>query len=166
MWKYYSMSRFYREFTSNSGISSYGSISVVPHTDGTMSVSVLNIHAFIEYDDYPFCGGEAWIRVKYPMTANVFDIVHAIFDKITQDYGHDFAGIPYEYQDFLCAFERCNYNSTEKDVMLTDLNRNDPISFVEYTPYPVFEMSGEVLENGVFTYDYPLRNNEEYVVNP
>ena len=162
MWKYYSMSRFYREFTSNSGISSYGSISIVPHTDGTMSVSVLNIHAFIEYDDYPFCGGEAWIRVKYPPNADILDVIYAIFDKITQDYGRDFAGIPYEYQDFLCDFEV--NSSKEKDVLLTEINRNHPISFIEYTPYPATEMSGEVLENGVFTYDYPLRNNEEYDV--
>ena len=156
------MSRFYREFTSNSGISSYGSISIVPHTDGTMSVSVLNIHAFIEYDDYPFCGGEAWIRVKYPPNADILDVIYAIFDKITQDYGRDFAGIPYEYQDFLCDFEV--NSSKEKDVLLTEINRNHPISFIEYTPYPATEMSGEVLENGVFTYDYPLRNNEEYDV--
>ena len=153
----------------NSPRSDIGDISIFLSINKKISITILNLHGM----------GQAWFDVKYHNNIDFYDMYLSIFDKITRDIYQEKCDkdklkgiyIP-EYKDILCLDDDVVENEnkyyseyfgnyipfTRESVKLLleseynmDFNDNDFIN--DYV------ISGEVLENGEFIYDKPIRSN-------
>jgi len=137
-----------------------GDIILYLSNNNKICVNILNLHDL----------GQAWMYVKYQPKIDLYDTFLKIMNKITNDI-FDNTDIP-NYMDIVSVedevIEHMNYASrwgnylefTSKSINLLEeyeSNRDDHNKYAE-----VYISKGEILENGDFVYDKPIRNNSYY----
>jgi hypothetical protein len=126
----------------------------------TIGVTILNLHDL----------GQAWMYVKYSCKIDIYDTFLKIMNKITNDL-LDNTDIP-AYKDIVSIededIENRKYDSrwgnyvdfTRESVKLLEEYENDMDDENKYSE--LYIIKGEILENGEFVYDKPIRNNSYY----
>ena len=163
----------------NSSRSDIGNISIFLSENKKISITILNLHGM----------GQALIDVTYLSVLDFYDMYLSIFDKITRDVYQEkiekdklkgsylpeenvFSIIP-EYKDILC-FDDDDDEKTE-NVYYSDYFGNyitftrESVKLLEEEEYDMdfnddefvndYIIHGEILENGEFIYDKPIRSN-------
>lgn len=137
-----------------------GDIVLYLSNNNKICVNILNLHDL----------GQAWMYVKYRPEIDLYDTFLNIMNKITNDL-FDNTNIPI-YKDIVSVededVKNMNYDSrwenyvefTRESIMLLEEyenNRDDDNKYPE-----LYISKGEILENGEFIYDKPIRNNSYY----
>ena len=144
-----------------------------------IAVDILNLHGL----------GQAWIRIKYDGSIDLYDTIISIFNKLTMDIYQEklekgqakgiykvdleYTGLSItpEYKDILCLdepFEHSLYSEywgeyyvafTRESVALLE-EYDDGDEDENEKSYIVY---GEILENGNFIYNKPILSNDYYI---
>ena len=161
----------------NTLIYEHGDITAYLSNNNKICINILHLHGI----------GQAWMYVKYPLNMDMYTIILTIFDKLTIDifqqklergkavgaYPIDISNgicITPEYKDIVILDEDMsvdnmsysvflgNYISfTRESVELLEEYENDRD---EEDKYPgLYIVKGEILENGEFIYDTPIKSN-------
>ena len=137
-----------------------GDIVLYLSNNNKICVNILNLHDF----------GQAWMYVKYRPEIDIYDTFLKIMNKITKDVC-DNTDIP-TYKDIVTVedepIENMSYDSRWENYV--EFTRESVTLLEEYdsdrddeTKYPdLYIIHGEILENGDFVYDKPIRNNSYY----
>jgi hypothetical protein len=154
-------------------------LSIDTNHNKIIAVDVLNLHEL----------GQAWIRIKYDVSIDLYDTILSIFNKLTVDiyqeklkkgqvkgiYKSDpnYTGLSItpEYKDILCLDEATEHSlySEYWGQYYTPFTRESVALLEEYddgeeeeddTKYYI--VYGEVLENGEFIYNKPILSNDYY----
>ena len=152
----------------NTPKSDIGDITVYLSNNNKICVNVLNLHGL----------GQAWIYIKYYSKFDVYETFLSILNKLTRDIfresldvNTEFSKIP-KYKDIVCVEDTfvnssyCNHwghyvDFTKESVNLLLEHESDRD---EEDKYPgVYIIKGEILENGEFIYDKPIRSNSHDV---
>jgi len=146
-----------------------------------IAVDILNLHGL----------GQAWIRIKYDVSIDLYDTILSIFNKLTMDIYQEklekgqakgiykvdpeYTGfsITPEYKDIICLDEETEHSIyseywgeyyiafTRESVALLE-EYNDGDEEENEKSYIVY---GEILENGEFIYNKPILSNDYYEEN-
>jgi len=142
-----------------------------------IAVDILNLHGL----------GQAWIRIKYDISIDLYNTILSIFNKLTMDIYQEklekgqvkgiykvdpeYTGLSItpEYKDIICLdelVENSIYSGywgkyitsfTRESIAL--LEEYDADEYENKQSYIIF---GEILENGEFIYNKPILSNDYY----
>jgi hypothetical protein len=146
-----------------------------------IAVDILNLHGL----------GQAWIRIKYGLSIDLYDTILSIFNKLTVDiyqeklekgqlkgiYKNDIEytglSITPEYKDIICLNEATEHSiySGYWGKHYTAFTRESVALLEEYDDGDEEEngksyiVYGEILEHGEFIYNKPILSNDYYEEN-
>jgi hypothetical protein len=163
----------------NTSTNHLGDITVYLSNNNKIYVTILNLHEY----DY----GQAWMYVTYPFKTDIYDAFITILNRITRDIFLEKLETGKKYGEYNDTDILENIISKYKDIMIINddyphveniINSNDwgnyilftreSVSFLEELKsdrdkedkYPgLYIVKGEILENGEFVYDKPIRSN-------
>jgi hypothetical protein len=141
-----------------------GDITVYLSNNNKICVNILNLHGL----------GQAWMYIKYYSNLDVYETFLSILNKLTRDIFRDCLDVTPElskipnYKDIVCVEDTVvnsrysnhwgNYvDFTRESVNLLLEHESDRDEAVNYPG--VYIIKGEILENGEFIYDKPIRSN-------
>ena len=145
-----------------------------------IAVDILNLHGL----------GQAWIRIKYDISIDLYNTILSIFNKLTMDIYQEklekgqvkgiykvdpeYTGLSItpEYKDIICLDEATEHSlySEYWGEYYTAFTRESVALLEEYDDgdgeedeksYIVY---GEILENGEFIYNKPILSNDYYYI--
>ena len=137
-----------------------GDIVLYLSNNNKICVNILNLHDL----------GQAWMYVIYRQEIDIYDTFLKIMNKITNDI-FDNTNIP-NYTDIVSTEDELVENGyyASRWGNYVEFTRESVILLEEYesnrdvdNKYPeIYIIKGEILENGDFVYDKPIRNNSYY----
>jgi hypothetical protein len=137
-----------------------GDIVLYLSNNNKICVNILNLHDL----------GQAWMYIKYRPEIDLYNTFLNIMNKITDDLFNN-NDIPI-YKDIVSVedepIENIYYDSrwenyvefTRESIMLLEEYNSDREDENKYSG--IYISKGEILENGDFIYDKPIRNNSYY----
>jgi len=161
----------------NTSIYEHGDITAYLSNNNKICINILHLHGI----------GQAWMYVKYPLNMDIYTIILTIFDKLTIDifrqklergkaigaYPIDVSNgicITPEYKDIVILDEDLSVDNmsysvflgnyipfTRETVELLEEYENDRDEEDKYSG--LYIVKGEILENGEFIYDKPIKSN-------
>lgn len=156
-----------------------GDITIYLSNNNKICVTILNLHEY----DY----GQAWMYVTYPFNIDIYETFTTILNKITRDIFQEKLETGKKYGEFNDMDTLENIIPKYKDIMLINddyphveniIHSNDWGNYILFTREStvfleefksdrdeedkysgLYIIKGEILENGEFIYDKPIRSN-------